>query len=405
MFLFITLAAALTILCLLILLPALLNRRRLSTTDLQELNVAIARQRLAELPVNQENSDADEARLELEAALIDDLKGPDYKLSGDNQASRFGTFGILLFVPVVAAVLYFQLGNHRWNSQFDVPTAEEIQNDPNKGIERLLARLEQVLIEQPEDAAAWELAARTYMGTRQFAKAERAYARVHEISGEHPDTLTAWADASLMVNNNVFTEEIATRVNRALELDAQHVSALWLSAMGARSKGEREQALGYLQRLLPLVAGNEEAANETRAVIASLGGEIPNTVPVIENESADSSQVREVAVTLSLSPEVANMATADDIVFVIATEKNGPPAPLAVVRMRVRDLPTTVVLNQSHAMLPNRTIDGPDAVEIRARIAKSGKPTRTVGDIESGTYEVTAMGRSELPLTINTIVN
>ncbi|MBX2867135.1 MAG: c-type cytochrome biogenesis protein CcmI [Acidiferrobacterales bacterium] len=404
MLLFILLATVLTIICTLILLPALLNRRKLSTTDLQEQNVAIARQRLEDLPEDNENLHTNEAQLELEAALIDDLKGPDYQLDENRRASRLSAIAVVIFVPVVSGLLYLQLGNHRWNSQIEVPTAEEIQNNPNKGIELLLARLEQVLVEQPEDAAGWELAARTYMGTRQFSKAENAYARVHELAGEHPDTLTAWADASLMVNNNVFSGEIAARVQRALELDPQHVSALWLSAMGARSNGNREQALGFLHKLLPLVAGNVEAANETRAVIASLGGEIPNTVPVLSSESEGIPARREVAVTLSLSSEHAAQVSGDDIVFVFATEKDGPPAPLAVVRLRVGDLPTTVILDHTHAMLPGRTIDGPKAIEIRARVAMSGKPTRSAGDIESRLVEVTQMGRSEVALSIDSMI-
>ena len=222
------------------------------------------------------------------------------------------------------------------------------------------------------------------------------------MSGEHPDTLTAWADASLMVNNNQFTEEIASRVTRALELDPQHISALWLAAMGARSNGSNDIALAFLNRLLPLVETNPEAVRETRAVIASLTVKPAGSATEASSLEAGSRK-RVVSVSLSLTPELISQTTADDSVFIFATEKGGPPAPLAAVRMRVADLPAQVQLDQSSAMIPGRTIDGPAAIEIKARVALGGKPTGTPGDLESEATEITGFGSSEINLTIDSI--
>jgi len=393
----VALSALLTAVCLLILAPSLFNKRKLSTVDLQKENVSIAKQRLAE--ISPDNQSAEEAKLELEAALIDDLKGTDYAIHNDKPAGRGAALVVLLLIPVASALLYLQLGNHNWNSQVAVPTVEEIQEDPNRSIEILLTRLEQVLEEKPEDPAGWHLAARTYMGTQQFAKAERAYSKVHELSGDHPDTLTAWADASLMVNDNRYTEEIASRISRALELDSNHVSALWLAAMGARTNGNDDIALSYLQRLLPLVENNPEAVRETKEAITSMGGTIEATQTITESTPLNS---RQILVNLSLSPEIASKASADDSVFVFATEKGGPPAPLAVVRTQVKDLPAIILLDHTRAMLPGRTIDIPSIIEVGSRIALSGNPTRSPGDLESAQIEVSDRGKSEIDLLIDT---
>ena len=192
---FFALSALLIVVCLLLLAPSLFNKRKLSAVDLQKENVSIAKQRLAE--ISPDNQSAEEAKLELEAALIDDLKGTDYALHNDKPVGRGAAIVVMLLIPIASVAFYLHLGNHDWRNQVDVPTVEEIQEDPSRSIEILLTRLEQVLEEQPDDPAGWQLAARTYMGTQQFAKAERAYAKVHELSGDHADTLTAWADASL----------------------------------------------------------------------------------------------------------------------------------------------------------------------------------------------------------------
>lgn len=390
------LSALLTGVCLLILAPSLFNKRQLSAVDLQKENVSIAKQRLAE--ISPDNQSSEEARLELEAALIDDLKGTDYAIHNDKPAGRGAAIVILLLIPVASALLYLQLGNHDWNKQAALPTVEDIEQDPSRSIEILITRLEQVLEEQPDDPAGWHLAARTYMGTQQFAKAERAYSKVHELSGDHPDTLTAWADASLMVNNNHYTEEIASRISRALELDSNHVSALWLAAMGAQTNGSIDIALGYLQRLLPLVENNPEATRETKEAITRMGGEIQAAEATVQSKIPDG---RQVSVNLSLSSEVASKASADDTVFVFATEKDGPPAPLAVVRVQVKELPLTILLDHTRAMLPGRTIDIPAVIEIGARVALSGEPTRSPGDLESAKVEISDRGASDIDLSID----
>ena len=67
-------------------------------------------------------------------------------------------------------------------------------------------------------------------------------------------------------------------------------------------------------------------------------------------------------------------------VFVRAVENRGPP--LAVVRRKVGELPIEIVLNDSHAMIPNRTISSAENVILGVRISVSGNPERQPGDYE-----------------------
>ncbi|MDE0096894.1 MAG: hypothetical protein OXS40_11040 [Gammaproteobacteria bacterium] len=80
---FVLASAGLAILCLLLLLPGVIRPRRVVSVDMSRENLAIARERLAE--VDPEESGAGDGAPELEAALLSDLSGPDYVL-GENQA-------------------------------------------------------------------------------------------------------------------------------------------------------------------------------------------------------------------------------------------------------------------------------------------------------------------------------
>lgn len=56
--------------------------------------------------------------------------------------------------------------------------------------------------------------------------------------------------------------------------------------------------------------------------------------------------------------------------------------PLAVVRKKVRDLPTEITLDDGMAMMPERKLSSFEQIVIGARISKSGQPTPSAGDLQ-----------------------
>jgi len=72
--------------------------------------------------------------------------------------------------------------------------------------------------------------------------------------------------------------------------------------------------------------------------------------------------------------------------------------PLAIVRKQVRDLPVTVVLDDSMAMTPTMTLSSFDQVVIGARISRTGNALAQSGDLEgvSGTLQT----KTAKPLTV-----
>ncbi len=99
------------------------------------------------------------------------------------------------------------------------------------------------------------------------------------------------------------------------------------------------------------------------------------------------------ALQQSLSPEFPVY------VFVRAAEKPGPP--LAVVRKRVAELPFELVLNDSHAMMPGKTISSAEQVIAGARISISGNPQRQSGDYEQLSNSIPSNSSKTVELVIN----
>ncbi|MEJ2453235.1 MAG: hypothetical protein P8103_03645 [Candidatus Thiodiazotropha sp.] len=104
---------------------------------------------------------------------------------------------------------------------------------------------------------------------------------------------------------------------------------------------------------------------------------------------------------VALSAEMAQKAKPDDLVFIYAKAVSGPPMPLAAARKQVRDLPLTIRLDDSMAMMPQMRISKFEQVVVGARISLSGNPMAQSGDLEGEVRPVTP-GQSE---TVNVVIN
>lgn len=404
--LFFLCASALVVASLLILAPSLFSRKAIKTVDLEKQNLEITRQRLEQISTD---NDSVEARQELEAALLDDLKAPDYNLEVNRPSGARTAIVVLLSIPVAAFSLYKFLGNTQWQQQAALPSSEQIEQNPAASLDVLLTRLEQTLEQQPDNADGWALAGRTYMSLGRYAEAEQAYATVHRLVGDDPDILTAWSDASLLVNGSQYTEEIAARLNRALELDPGQINALWIAGMGSRSIGDNETALGYLKRLQPLLTTQPEALNQINQVISQIEGRSTNLGTTSDAGPADSiatstTSTTSISVTVSLDPDFQAMTSPGDKVFVFARAIGGPPFPLAAARLSVADLPVEVTLTDSMAMIEGRNLSSTENVLVTARISKSGTPTASPGDLTSDSYETSTKSSPAISLSINQVV-
>jgi cytochrome c-type biogenesis protein CcmH len=91
---------------------------------------------------------------------------------------------------------------------------------------------------------------------------------------------------------------------------------------------------------------------------------------------------------VKLAPAVAAQAAPDDTVFIFARAAQGPPMPLAVLRKKVRDLPTRFTLDDSMSMTPETRLSSFDKVVVSARISKSGEVTAKTGDLQGSSSPV-----------------
>lgn len=95
-----------------------------------------------------------------------------------------------------------------------------------------------------------------------------------------------------------------------------------------------------------------------------------------------STQAPRIEVKVALDPTLEGEVSETSTVFVFARAAQGPPMPLAAARHQVKDLPLTVVLDDSMAMMPSMKMSNFNEFKVGARISWSGNPMPQSGDFE-----------------------
>lgn len=372
------------------------------------LNVAVHRDRLAELERDRANgliaeSDYVEAREEVERQLLADIQ-PGATAAADVtnvpqvpgamsatsaktrerapvRSWRTAVF-LLLLVPTLAAGLYAVLG---------APTAMLSNTERNalaaREITDLIAKLEQKLVQDPADTQGWLLLARAYKTLERWDDAERAYEKIGQPLQKNAEWLAELADV-LVQKSNSFAGRPHELIAQALALEPDNGKALLLAGAEAFGNKNYAAAVGFWERLLTRMTPESDEAKMIAVGIArarELGGikvgagetataNADKTTPANNPASAVSGRVE-------ISPALRAQTTPDDTVFIFARAVNGPRMPLAVLRVRVADLPLDFTLDDSMAMSPQNKISTAGELRVEARVSKSGQAMPSQGDL------------------------
>lgn len=145
-----------------------------------------------------------------------------------------------------------------------------------------------------------------------------------------------------------------------------------------------------------------------RSTEATAAAPVANTPPMQAPETSDIKDTAVAAATslkvaVTLSPAVAKKAAPDDLVFIFARATQGPRMPLAIVRKQVKDLPTTVVLDDTQSMSPLMKLSSAPEIVVVARVSKTGKADARDGDLEGMSAPVMS-GTKAISISIDKVL-
>jgi len=389
-------------------LPPLKKGGRGGFADQDQRNIAIARQRLVELKEQLQSgalSQAlyDEQLIELELALSDDLDIVSHVQTSSSQG-RWVVWVLALAIPLVAGSLYWMLGNYQSLTQ-DAQTAENQATPEREQMVGMVAGLAARLEKQPDDALGWTMLGRSYKYLQQNDKAVEAFEHAYKLIGDQPEIMLLYADALAFVNNEELAGKPAELVFKALAIEPDNVTGLWLGGMAKAQTGEFVAAMTLWKKLEALLPPGSEAQQEIQGLMAKLATQIPEGAAQAESKTTPSpAAAASIAVEVSLAPELQKSAGANDTVFVYAQALSGPQMPLAIVRKQVSELPLTVNLTDAMAMMPAMKLSNFEQVKLLARISKSGNAMKQPGDLIGVIDQVALSDKSSHKIIINSQV-
>lgn len=392
------------------------------------LNLDVFQQRLKELDGDLEagfldKEQYDAARRDLERELLYDLDGAETNATTERSTSTLSRWALgmvlTILVPAATVLAYLEIGRTDLIDPRQMAATADGANAEAASLEEMVQQLEKRLEQEPANIDGWMMLSRTYLALGRLNAGAKAMERAYALAPNEVELKIAYAEVlGLADPNKSLLGRPAELIAEALALEPTNSNARWFSGLIAFQRGQYQAArttwqsildeldpaseeAGNLRKMMdeaqrragvpaetssatPTEAGETTASETTAAAPAASQANAANT----ETERAAPSAASQASLTVavSLDPSLSARVSSEDTVFVFARAVQGPPMPLAVQRLQVKDLPATVTLDDSQAMSPALRLSAFDEIQVGARISKSGQATPQPGDLfgESG---------------------
>lgn len=401
---FILLTLALTLITVLfLLLPFFSKKQQQLVVERDAVNVESAATRLAELQQELENGLINEEQfqkyqLEVETSALEDL--------GDNATVDVQERGgnkvlviiVTLAVPLFSIAVYQQLGSE---AAFDVTLQTAEQAITAEEIEKMLSVLKEQVKNNPDDVDGRIALSQIYFQLERYNDATTVYSELNQLRPDDPDIMVNFAELLARSHDNRLTGKPTELLNKALTIEPKHARALWLAGFAEQQVGNKEGALIHWRHLLTMMEEGSEAHQQLEKIMAETeSNEVkPETVVTKQNTGSNQS----IQVKVSLSKELESRIDPNTTMFIFAKASEGPPMPLAVHRGLAKDLPVTITLDDSMAMMPQMSLSSFPKVIVAARLSSNGQPQGQPGDFEGYSEEIEVSTTPMVDVLINSI--
>ncbi len=416
-------AALLIAAALLFLLPPLAQKKS-ETTKLKrkEINVLLFKDQVAELESDLSNGTItqdqfDQAKHDLERSLLEDVSGEEATEPAESKYEALGNksaIAVAVFVPVVAIILYMQLGSGEQGLRPEEAQMAQRTEGHEGTLEEQIRKLQDHLQTNPDDIEGWTMLARSYYFLKNYQAASETFNRAAALTNEgDANVLADYADALAMAQGRNMQGRPYELVKKALQVEPFHQKALWLAGTAAYQVQDYASALQYWEKLITLFPegtdGHTQMLRNIAEVKQLMGQELdPEMIAKLQGQqqqsaATDGNANASVSGRVSLDPALAGSVSPGDTLFVFARAANGPRMPLAILKKQVSDLPLDFEMDDSHAMNPQMKLSNFSDIVVSARISKSGNAMPQPGDLE-GASAVVKVGAQGLNILISNAV-
>ncbi|MBB5210728.1 c-type cytochrome biogenesis protein CcmI [Microbulbifer hydrolyticus] len=370
------------------------------------------REHLAELDASRVSGAVDEAqyaslKTELGRKLLAE-QGEAYRLSAARNGGRGLLVALALAVPFTAVGLYFSWGAHDDLALYrDIAASHSGESDMVVEA-RITQQLQERAKTHPQDLTSRYALAQRLLVSNDLPGAVAQYRYIVAREPQAANVRAELAQALFFANGSQMSPEVVSEVNQVLEIQPDNTTALGLAGIAAYDRKDYAGAKSYWQRALAQMTPGSNASQALAAGVARAeralsesGGQVAvGEASAGEPQSAAQSVAQDgkgtagdagnrISVKVTLPDSI--QTSPDTPVFIYARTGESP-MPLAIVRLKAADLPADVVLDESRAMMPGRSLKTVDEVQLVARLAIGGNARPAPGDWQG---EIKKLPRAE----------
>lgn len=405
-------ALALAIIAIMPWLRAARSESNSADNQLLDINVAVFRERLAELKVDNDSAVIDDShyqnqKLELERQLLDAQREVTPMVAPSIKSRLI----VMVWVPILAAMAYLLIGNR--TPVFELWVAEDkvgqvaddlltgkLDQPPAWAVEdgrQLISAMQTNVYRHADDPNRWMRLSELFLSLEATPSALEALSRAYRLSPDNEEIATTYAQISFFANEGQLNANSRRVLQDVLAKNPQHEGAQMLMAMGEARSSNFDQAQAWISRLRSNIAAKPGDHSQALASLDELSA----------NVNAQKAQASlGIDVTVTINSSLLPLVKADDVLFVaIRDVKGGPPfaakrLPISIIKQGE----ASISLSDLDAMMPERTLAAARAektqLAVVARISHSGNAVAESGDL-SGNPVVISSDQNQVNVEIN----
>lgn len=296
-------------------------------------------------------------------------------LIGSRPRSRDTALIIATFIPIIALGLYFYGGSSGTLSQ--TITKERNASYVKSAIaqygsrQNIILALRNQLEHLPahaNHAKGWFILGKLYFNEKQYNEAIAAFSKAVALKPSDPEYILQLVSTKFLITHRLDQDD-KRLLNQLLQLSPQNINAINLMALNAYQEGDYQKAIHYWESLLTYFPPASEDAKVLLTMIRQA------------QQHVGTANDHKITVTVELVSKFEKLLSHNESLFVYALDAQGSNVPLAVIRTTTNQLPTKIILDDAHNMLPGRSLNNAKQIVVRARISKSGTATAQKGDL------------------------
>lgn len=403
---FMLFSVALAVIVVVFLLRPLLSKKAQTTTvERDAVNVEVVTSHLNDLKRELESGEITEDqykhyRLELEKIAADDLRKQDAVVEQSQSGNTVLAIIVAMLVPLLSLLVYQQIGNEQALSGEQNVQLENLENS-EAGLAEFIRSVEEDVEKNRNNIESRIALGQVYAELKRYADAVSVYQQLYQLRPDNPAILVDYAEVLALLHDNRLTGKPAQLLDQALSIEPNNSRALWLAGFAALQSGESEKTLTHWRRLQTSLEPDSEVYQQVENLLAQIGA---SSTTADSGDASQSATVdKSITVSVSITADLQNNVDPNTTMFVFARAAEGPPMPLAVYKGTAGEIPLSVKLDDSMAMMPNMSLSRFPEIIVGVRLSSNGQPQGQTGDYEGFSGRIVLSDTDLVDVIVNSV--